>query len=148
MTEFFRFTIELKAQIHDAPMGVGQREVFERVRRLAQRIAQDKQMLTEVYKITFLDLLIGDYYSEMLHRKLMLKKEGEIILPLSTALEPEDASFFTKLFTEPIKEDSGETRDNAMNLLFSQFGNLVITDARLEYANSVEKTENKKAGNL
>ena len=148
MTEFFRFTIELEAQIHDAPVGVGKREVFERVRRLAQRIAQDKQMLTEVYKITFLDLLLGDYYSETLHSRLKLKKEGEIILPLLTGLESQDASFFTKLFTEPLGEDSGKTRDNAMNLLFSQFGNPVITAARLEYGNTDMETADKKAGIL
>lgn len=144
MTEFFRFTIELKAQIHDAPRGVGQGEVFERVKRLAQRITQDKQMRTDVYKITFLDLLLADGYSDVIHQKMALKKEKDIILPASTGLESQDATFFKELFSESLQENLGETKDNALNLLFSQFGNPVIIDVRFECTRTGKEDQEKE----
>lgn len=131
MTEFFRFTIEFKAQIHETPRGVGQNDIFERVQRLARRIIREKKEVTEIYKIIFIDLLLGDYYSNALYRKLKMKKEKEILLPVSAGLESQDKNFFEELFKEPLKEDLSRIKDNVSNLLFSQFGNPVITDARL-----------------
>jgi hypothetical protein len=132
MTKYFRFTVELKANIHDSPKGVGSREEFDRIRRLAQRIAANDETLIEVYKITFFDLLFGDYYTEKINRKINPKTEEELILPVANKMDPQDSAFFKESFSQFPKEDSNVDRDNVLNLFYSQFGKPNIVEVRFE----------------
>jgi hypothetical protein len=136
MTKNFRFTVELKANIHDSPKGVGSREEFDRVRRLAQRIAANDETLIEVYKITFFDLLFGDYYSDEINRRIKPKPEEEFILPVAEKMDPQDSTFFNEFFSQPPKEDQNVDRDNVLNLFYSQFDKPKIVEARLECLDS------------
>ena len=70
--------------------GVGSREQFARIRRLAQRIAARDETLIEVYKITFFDLLFGDYYSDEINKRIKPKEEKEFILPIAEKMDPQD----------------------------------------------------------
>ena len=131
-TKNFRFVVELKANIHDSPKGVGNRVEFDRVRRLAQRIAAHDETLIEVYKITFLDLLFGDYYSDEINRRIKPKKEEEFMLPVAEKMNPQDSTFFKDFFSPVPEEDSNVDRDNVLNLFYSQFGKPKIVEVRLE----------------
>ena len=79
MTKHFRFALELKANIHDSPKGVGSREQFARIQRLARRIAKNDETLVEVYKISFFDLLFGDYYTDKINREIKPKPDTTLI---------------------------------------------------------------------
>lgn len=129
----FRFTVELKADIHDSPKSVGSREEFDRVKSLAQRIAENDEMLIEVYKITFFDLLFGDYYSDEINRRIKPKTEKEFMLPVAEEMDPHDSAFFTEYFSQVPKGDSNVDRDNVLNLFYSQFGKPKIVEVRFEY---------------
>jgi hypothetical protein len=122
MTKYFRFTIELKAQVQGNPGGIGTLENIERTQRLVQQITADEKALLEVYKAEFLNLLLGDGYSEDLRNALKLRTEAELILPAAQGLSPQDSEFFTQLLTEPAKEGAKVDKDNVMNLFYSQFG--------------------------
>ena len=141
MTKNFRFTVELKANIHDSPKGVGNREEFDRIQRLVQRIAANDETLIEVYKITFFDLLFGDYYTDKINRKIKPKPEEEFILPVAEEMDPQDSAFFTEHFSESSKEDTNVDRDNVLNLFYSQFGKPKIVEVCFE---SFEKKGMKK----
>lgn len=132
MTKHFRFTVELKANIHDSPKGVGSREEFGRIRRLAQRIAANDETLIEVYKITFFDLLFGDYYTNKINRKIKPKPEEEFILPVAEKMDSQDSAFFTEFFSLAPKDDPNVDRDNVLNLFYSQFGKPKIVEVRFE----------------
>lgn len=138
MTKKLRFTVELKAQVHDSPKEVGQGESYERACRLAQCIAADEKSLLEMYKVVFFDLLFGDFYNDELRIKSKAKTEGELILPVSFKMQSQDSSFFTQLFSESQKDDGNEDRDNVLNLIYSQFGNPEITKVIFE---SFENTD-------
>jgi hypothetical protein len=134
ITKNFRFTVELKADIHDSPKGVGSREEFGRIQRLAQRIAANDETLIEVYKITFFDLLFGDYYSDEINRRIKPKAEDEFILPVAEKMDPHDSTFFSEFFSQVPKKDSNIDRDNVLNLFYSQFGRPKIVEVRFESA--------------
>lgn len=134
MTTHFRFTIELKAQTCDTPTWMEYRETFARIRRLSQKIEADERMLAELYKAIFLDLLFGDYYSEILRSSLNPKSEDELILPAAFLLEPEDAAFFEQLLKNRQKGETEVDRDSLMNLFYSQFGNPEVIEVRFEAA--------------
>jgi hypothetical protein len=138
MTKHFRFTLELKANIHDSPKGVGSQEEFGRVRRLAQRIAANDETLIEVYKITFFDLLFGDYYTDKINRKIKPKteEEEEFILPVAEKMDSQDSAFFTEFFSESSKENPNIDRDNVLNLFYSQFDKPKIVEVRFECVDS------------
>ncbi len=132
MTNKFRFTVELKAQVHDSPKGVGQEETIEKVQRLAKNIAADEKALIELYKVIFYDLLFGDYYSDEIRRKTKQKTEKELILPVANKMAPQDKAFFARLFPESAEEDLKVNKDNVLNLFYSQFGNPKIVEVCFE----------------
>ncbi|MGD2090958.1 MAG: hypothetical protein PVH61_32590 [Candidatus Aminicenantes bacterium] len=132
MTKNFRFTVELKANIHDKPKGPGTREEFDRIQRLARRIAENDETLIEVYKITFFDLLFGDYYTDKINREIRPKQEKEFMLPVAEQMDPGDSAFFTEYFSQVSKVDSKVDRDNVLNLFYSQFGKPEIVQIRFE----------------
>jgi hypothetical protein len=138
MTKKFRFTVELKAQIRDNPRGVKSKEIFERVRRLAQKISADDKALVEMYKVIFFDLLFGDYYSDEIRRKAKPKTEKELILPVAENMTPHDKAFFIRLFSEEAKEDLKSEKDNILDLFYSQFGNPKVVDVSLEISKNEE----------
>jgi hypothetical protein len=140
-TKSFRFVVELKANIHDSPKGVGSREQFARIRRLAQRIAANDDTLIEVYKITFFDLLFGDYYSDEINKRIKPKAEEEFILPVAEEMDPQDSAFFKEFFSQSSKEDPDAERDNVLNLFYSQFGNPKIVEVRLECLDSCKEKQ-------
>ncbi len=145
MTKNFRFTIELKANIHDSPKGVGSREELDRVQRLAQRIAANDETLIEIYKITFFDLLFGDYYSEEISRRIKPKPEKEFMLPVTEKMGPQDSAFFTEYFSQVSKDDSNVDRDNVLNLFYSQFGKPEIVEVCFECLERSATKVDKKA---
>lgn len=147
MTVNFRFSIEMKAIIQDTHQQGVSRELCERVRRLAQKVAADKEKMTEVYKITFLDLLLGDGYSDVIRRKIELKKEKDILLPVAAEMDLEDSDFFKSLFEEPLDESLGDTKDEALNHFFSQFKNPAIIDVRLECTDTGTESEDLEKEN-
>ena len=59
------------------------RKEFDRIQRLARRIVENDETLIEVYKITFFDLLFGDFYSDEINRRIKPKQEEEFILPVA-----------------------------------------------------------------
>lgn len=131
-TRNFRFTVELKANIHDKPKGPGTREEFDRIQRLAQRIAANDETLIEVYKITFFDLLFGDYYSDEINKRIKPKAEKEFMLPVAEEMGPEDSSFFAEYFSQVSEGNSNVDRDNVLNLFYSQFGKPKIVKVSFE----------------
>lgn len=140
----FRFTVELKANIHDKPKGPGTREEFDRIRRLAQRIAANDETLIEVYKITFFDLLFGDYYSDEIKRRITPKAEKEFMLPVAEKMGPQDSAFFEEYFSQVSKGDSNVDRDNVLNLFYSQFGKPKIVQVLFEcFEENSTKVEKK-----
>ncbi len=132
MTKRFRFTVEIKAQIHDSPKGVGQGETYEKVRWLAKSIADDEKALVEMYKVIFFDLLFGDYYSDDILIKTKPKTEKELILQVVNNLDAQDSAFFQELFIESQQKDFKVDKDNVLNLFDSQFGNPEIVKVRFE----------------
>jgi hypothetical protein len=142
-TKKIRFIVELKANIHDSPKGVGSREEFDRVRCLAQRIAAKDETLIEVYKITFFDLLFGDYYSDEINKRIKPKTDEDIMLPAAEEMNPQDSAFFTEFFAQSPKEDPNVDRDNVLNLFYSQFGKPKIVEVRFECVDKNTK-ENKR----
>lgn len=148
MTVNFRFSIEMKAIIQDTHQQGVNRELCERVRRLAQKVGADKEKMTEVYKITFLDLLLGDGYSDVIRRKMELKKEKDILLPVAAEMDLEDSDFFKSLFEEPLDESLGETKDEALNHFFSQFKNPAIIDVKLECTDTGTESEDQEKEHL
>lgn len=148
MTVKLRFSIEMKASVQDTQSKGVNRELGERLRQLAQKVAADKEKMTEVYKITFLDLLLGDFYSDILRRKLKLKKEKAIILPVATEMNQKDSAFFKSLFEEPLDESLSTTRDITINHLFGQFKNPTITDVHFECTDTGAESEDLKKENL
>ncbi len=131
MEERFRFVIEFKARVYKDPRGVESPEILARVRRLGEKVMEDNGRVLEVFKLIVTDLLLGDYYSSVLKLKLREKNEAQIILPVLPEMSPEDAEFFKALFTEPLKEEYREAKDNALNLFFSQFENPEIVKVEL-----------------
>lgn len=131
-TRHLRFTVELKTIIHDMPKSVGTREEFDRIQRLAQRIAANDKTLIEVYKIIFFDLLFGDYYSDEINRRIKPKAEKEFMLSVAEKMDPGDSAFFTEYFSELPKEDPNVDRDNVLNLFYSQFGKPRIVEVCFE----------------
>jgi len=131
-TKSFRFVVELKANIHDKPKGPGTREELDKIQRLAQRIAVNDETLIEVYKITFFDLLFGDYYTDKINKTIQPKQEEEFILPVAEKMDPGDSAFFNEYFSQVSKEDSKVDRDNVLNLFYSQFGKPEIVEVRFE----------------
>ena len=144
-TKSFRLVVELKADIHDTPKGVGSREQFARIQRLAQKIAANDETLIEVYKITFFDLLFGDYYSDEINRRIKPKAEEEFMLPVAEEMDPGDSVFFKEFFSPSSKEDPDAERDNVLNLFYSQFGKPKIVEVRFECVDKnaveLERTE-------
>jgi hypothetical protein len=139
----FRFSVEMKAKIKYAHQAGVSRELSERVRRLVQKVATDKEKMIEVYKISFLDLLQGDYYNNVLHRKIKTIKEEEIILPVAAEMDKKDLDFFESLFEVPLDESLGETKDKALNHFFSQFKNPAITSVQLTCTKVETESEDK-----
>jgi hypothetical protein len=141
MTKNFRFTVEIKAQVHDSPKGVESKEIFERVRQLAQNIAADEGMLIEIYKIIFLDLLLGDHYTEEINRRIKPKPEKELIIPAASKMAPQDSEFFTQLFPGNSEEALRVDKDDVLNLFYSQFGHPKIAEVCFESSdkNGMEK---------
>ena len=135
-TKSFRLVVELKANIHDKPKGPGTREEFDKIQRLAQRIAANDETLIEVYKITFFDLLFGDYYSDEINRRIKPKAEEEFMLPVAEEMDPGDSVFFKEFFSPSSKEDPDAERDNVLNLFYSQFGKPKIVEVRFECLDS------------
>ncbi len=149
MTKHFRFIIELRTEINDSPRGVVEHpETLERVHRLALGIATDNQKLKEVLGLSILDLLVGDHYTDTLRTKMKLKKEKQIILSAADELEAGDSEFFTEVFSDSPKATLLETQDNVVNLFFSQFGNPVILDVRLEDADDNMVSDREDVVNL
>lgn len=138
MTKHFRFTLELKANIHDSPKGPGTREEFDRVQRLARRVSENDETLIEVYKITFFDLLFGDYYSDEINRRINPKAEKEFMLPVAEEMDPGDSAFFTEYFSQVSKGDSKVDRDNMLNLFYSQFEKPEIVEVQFECVDKKE----------
>jgi hypothetical protein len=132
MTKYFRFTIELKAQVQDNPKGFGILENLERTRRLARKIAADEKALLEVFKAEFLNLLLVDGYSEDLRSALKLRTEKELILSAAQELESQDSEFFTKLMAESESQDQNLDKDNVLNFFYSHFGNPDIEAVKFE----------------
>jgi hypothetical protein len=132
MIKYFQFTVKLRAQIHDNPKGAKSKETFEKVRRLAQNIAADEGMLIEMYKVIFLDLLLGDHYTEEINRRIKPKPEKELILPVLENMTPQDKAFFASLFPESAKEALRLDKDNVLNLFYSHFGNPKILEVCFE----------------
>lgn len=132
MIKKFRFTVEIKAQIHDSPKGVGQGETYEKVRRLVKCIADDEKALVEMYKVIFFDLLFGDYYSDEIRLMAKPRTEKELILPVVNNLDAQDSAFFQELFIESQQKDFKVDKDNVWNLFDSQFGNPEIVRVRFE----------------
>jgi hypothetical protein len=135
-TKHLRFIVELKVNIHESPKGVGSKEEFERIQRLGQIITTNDETLLDVYKITFFDLLFGDYYTDEINRRIKPKTEAEFILPAANKMDPQDSAFFTESFSEFPKEDSNVDRDNVLNLFYSQFGRPKIVKVRFECLDS------------
>lgn len=148
MTVKLWFSIEMEASVKDSQSKGVNRELGERVRRLAQQVAADKEKMVEVYKITFLDLLLGDYYSDILRRKLRLKREKDIILPLAAEMDQTDSTFFHSLFEEPLDESISKAKNKTLNQLFSQFKNPTITDVHFKCTDTGTKSEEHKKENL
>lgn len=132
MTTHFRFIIELETKTGDSPAWLEYRETFAKIQRLSQQIAADKEMVKELYKAAFLELLFGDYYSETLHSKLNPKSEEELILPAALSLESGDTEFFEQLLRNRHENKEKVDKDSLMNLFYSQFGNPEIIDVRFE----------------
>jgi hypothetical protein len=132
MIKYFQFTVKFRAQIQDNPKGAKSKDTFEKVRRLSQNIAADKEMLIEIYKVIFLDLLLGDYYTEEINRKVKPKPEKELILPAASKMSPRDSEFFTQLFPESAQEALRLDKDDVLNLFYSQFGKPKIVEVRFE----------------
>jgi hypothetical protein len=132
MIKYFQFTVKLRAQIQDNPKGVKSKETFEKVRRLTQKIAADEGMLIEMYKVIFLDLLLGDHYTEEINQKLKPKLEKELILPVASKMAPQDSEFFTRLFPGNAEEALRVDKDDVMNLFYSQFGHPKIVEVCFE----------------
>ncbi len=145
MTKHFRFTVELKANIHESPKGVGSREEFDRIQRLAQKISANDETLIEVYKITFFDLLFGDYYSDEINRRIKPKSEKEFMLPVAEKMGPKDFAFFAEYFSQASKSDSNVDRDNVLNLFYSQFGKPKIVEVCIECLEGNATEVDKKA---
>ena len=120
-TKKILFTVELKARVHDRPQGVEQRDIFERVQRLGQNIANDEKALIEVYKAIFFDLLFADYYSDVIRRKAKTRAEKQLILPNARKLSSQDSEFFARLFSKEAEEDLRLGKDNILDLFYSQF---------------------------
>ena len=136
MIKYFQFTVKLRAQIQDNPKGAKSKETFEKVRRLSQNIAADKEMLIEIYKVIFLDLLLGDYYTEEINQKVKPKPEKELIIPASKKMAPRDSEFFTRLFPGNSEEALRLDKDDVLNLFYSQFGKPKIVEVRFECMDS------------
>ena len=132
MIKYFQFTVKLRAQIQDNPKGAKSKETFEKIRRLAQNIAADEGMLIEMYKVIFLDLLLGDHYTEEINQRLKPKPEKELIIPPASKMAPQDSEFFTRLFPENVEEALRVDKDDVMNLFYSQFGHPKIVEAYFE----------------
>jgi hypothetical protein len=132
MIKYFQFTVKLRAQIQDNPKGAKSKETFEKVRRLAQNIAADEGMLIEMYKVIFLDLLLGDHYTEGINRRIKPKPEKELIIPAASKMAPQDSEFFTRLFPENAEENLRVDKDDIMNLFYSQFGHPKIVEVCFE----------------
>ncbi|MGD2085600.1 MAG: hypothetical protein PVH61_05375 [Candidatus Aminicenantes bacterium] len=132
MIKYFQFTVKLRAQIQDNPKGAKSKETFEKVRRLAQNIAADEGMLTEMYKVIFLDLLLGDHYTEEIDRRIKPKPEKELIIPAASKMAPQDSKFFTRLFPESAEENLRVDKDDVLNLFYSQFGHPKIVEVCFE----------------
>jgi hypothetical protein len=145
MTKYFRFTVELKADIKDNPKGLDGQEPFAGVRRLAQKFAADKELLVEVYKVIFFDLLFGDYYSEEVLRKVNQKGEKDLILPVANQMTPQDSAFFTQFFSGSGQEDPDVNNDKIMNLFYSHFRKPKIDEVRFEYLEGNSTKVEKKA---
>lgn len=145
MTEYFRFTVELKAKVNDSPGGDEHREMSSRVQRLVNNIAADRQRLTEVYKVIFLDLLLGDYYGDILKQKLSTKTEEELILPAAKELDPQDSAFFESILSGTASDNQKAGKDNLLNMFYKQFGNPKIVDVRLELFKKEQAEAEKKS---
>ena len=141
MIKYFQFTVKLRAQIQDNPKGAKSKETFEKIRRLAQNIVADEGMLVEMYKVIFLDLLLGDHYTEQINQRLKPKPEKELILPAASKMSPQDSEFFTRLFPENAEEFLRVDKDDVMNIFYNQFGHPKIVEVCFE---SFEKKEMKK----
>jgi hypothetical protein len=145
MTKHFRFTVELKANINDSPKDVEGQEPLNRVRRLAKKFAADGELLTEVYKVVFFDLLFGDYYSEEVLRRVKQKAEMDLILPVANQMAPQDSAFFTEFFSASGQEDPEVDRDDVLNLFYSHFRKPQIAHIDFECFDKNDKgKENKK----
>ena len=131
MIKKFRFTVELKAQVHDSPKGVGQQEIFERVRRLGQNMTDDENALLEMYKAIFFDLIFGDYYSDEIRQSTNVKSEAELLKPVAQKMASRDSEFFNRLLMMS-EEDSGIDKDNVLSLFYSQFENPEVIDVCFE----------------
>jgi hypothetical protein len=132
MTKYFRFTIELKAQVQNNPKGFGILENLERTRRLARKIAADEKALTEVCKVEFLNLLQGDGYGEEISSELNPLPEKELILSAAKGLESEDSEFFNMLFTESADNETEVEKDNILAFFYSHFGSPDIEAVNFE----------------
>ena len=135
MIKYFKFTVRLRAQIHDNPKAAKSKETFEKVRRLAQKIAADEGMLIEMYKVIFLDLLLGDHYTEEINRRVKPKPEKELILPVASKMASQDKAFFASLFPENAEEALRVDKDEVLNLFYSQFGHPKIVEVCFESFN-------------
>ena len=145
MIKYFQFTVRLRAQIQDNPRGVKSKETFEKVRRLAQVIAADEGMLIEMYKVIFLDLLLGDHYTEDINRRVKPKPEKELIIPAASKMAPQDSEFFTRLFPESAEENLRVDKDDVLNLFYSQFGHPKIVEACFEIFDKKGMEKEKEA---
>ncbi len=132
MTKYFRFTVELKANVLDNPKDVECQKASEEVRRLAQKFAADEEQLVEVYKVIFFDLLFGDNYSEEILQKAKQKDEKELFLSVASQMVPQDSDFFTKLFSDSAKGDADDEKDNVLNLFYSYFEKPKIAQVSFE----------------
>ena len=132
MIKYFQFTVKLRAQIHDTPRGTKSKETFEKVRRLVHSIAASGEMLTDVYKVIFFDLLFGDYYSDEIRWKTKQKTEKELIMSIVENMAPQDKAFFAQLFPESTEDALRVDKDNVMNVFYSQFGNPKIAGVSFE----------------
>jgi len=109
---------------------------------MAQRIAARDETLIEVYKITFFDLLFGDYYSDEINKRIKPKAEEEFMLPVAEKMAPQDSAFFKEFFSQSSKEDPDAERDNVMNLFYSQFGKPKIVEVCFECMDNCEGKRN------
>ncbi len=132
MSKRFRVTFKIKTTLRRPPKPVDGAQNPEAVRELIRTILADENTLNEVYKTIFFDLLSNQFYTGAIEEKACLKKESELIVPISEKMKTANSTFFKELFTSPPKEELMPIADSIMNSFYSRFGCPEIEEIRFE----------------